>query len=164
MGLPTWSNLLGLYKGKNSILSFANFPVLKKYYIAYGKKTFIYENNIYKKIYSNKRANYKNAKIAINTFHTIKEKKVFNFLKKYKGFYKITGSDAYNFCLIAEGKIDVLIESGLKKVDILPIISIIENSGAIISDWAGKMNFENGDVLVSANSNLHKHFLKKIRR
>ena len=27
----------------------------------------------------------------------------------------ITGSDAYNFCLIAEGKLDILIECGLKK-------------------------------------------------
>ena len=39
-----------------------------------------------------------------------------NILKRYKGFYKITGSDAYNFCSIAEGKIDVLIESGLKRL------------------------------------------------
>ena len=162
MGLPTWSNLIGLYRGKNSILSFANFPVLRKYYIAYGSKSFLYQNNSYKRIYSNKRANYKNAKIAINTFHTIKEKKIFNFLKEYKGFYKITGSDAYNFCSIAEGKIDVLIESGLKKVDILPLISIIKNSGAVISDWSGNMNFKNGDVLVCANNRLHKYFFKKI--
>ena len=39
-----------------------------------------------------------------------------------------------NFCLIAEGKVDVLIESGLKQVDILPLIPIIENSGAIITN------------------------------
>ncbi len=162
MGLPTWSNLIGLYKGKNSILSFANFPILRKYYIAYGNKTFVNQKNFNRRIYSNKKANYKNAKIAINTFHTIKEKKIFKFLKRYKGFYKITGSDAYNFCLIAEGKVDVLIECGLKKVDILPLISIVKNSGAIITDWQGKTNFSKGDVLVTANKNLHKKFLKII--
>ena len=160
MGLPTWSNLIGLYKGKNSILSFANFPVLRKYYIAYNNKTFVNQKNFNKRIYSNKKANYKNAKVVINTFHTIKVKKIFKFLKRYKGFYKITGSDAYNFCSIAEGKIDVLIESGLKKVDILPLISIIRNSGAIITDWQGKNEFKKGDVLVSANKKLHKKFLK----
>ena len=32
----------------------------------------------------------------------------------FKGFFKVTGVDAYNFCSIAEGKYDVLIESGLK--------------------------------------------------
>tara|TARA_B100000965_G_scaffold391286_1_gene399148 strand:+ start:73 stop:843 length:771 start_codon:yes stop_codon:yes gene_type:complete len=162
MGLPTWSNLIGLYKGKNSILSFANFPILRKYYIAYGNKTFVNQKNFNRRIYSNKKVNYKNAKIAINTFHTIKEKKIFKFLKRYKGFYKITGSDAYNFCLIAEGKVDVLIECGLKKVDILPLISIVKNSGAIITDWQGKTNFSKGDVLVTANKNLHKKFLKII--
>ena len=162
MGLPTWSNLIGLYKGKNSILSFANFPVLRKYYIAYSNKTFVNQKNFNTRIYSNKKANYKNAKVAINTFHTIKEKKIFKFLKRYKGLYKITGSDAYNFCSIAEGKIDVLIESGLKKVDIFPLISIIRNSGAIITDWQGKNEFNKGDVLVTANKKLHKKFLKII--
>ena len=75
----------------------------------------------------------------------------------------ITGSDAYNFCLIAEGKLDILIEPGLKKVDFYPLISIIKNSGAIITDWNGKMKFPRGDVLVAANRKLHHHVLKKIR-
>ena len=29
MGLPTWSNLIGLYKKNKCIISFANFPQLK---------------------------------------------------------------------------------------------------------------------------------------
>ena len=69
----------------------------------------------------------------------------------FKGFFKVTGVDAYNFCSIAEGKYDVLIESGLKIVDILPIILIVKNSGAIITDWKGGQNFSEGKVLVSAN-------------
>ena len=163
LGLPTWSNLIGLYDRKNSILSFANFPDLSKYYIAYDKKCFLYDKNKSRRIYCNKKANYKNAKVVINTFNTIKKKKIFSFFKKYKGIFKISGADAYNFCLIAEGKIDVLVESGLKKVDILPLISIVKNSGAIISDWKGNFNFDKGEVLITPNKKLHKYFLQKIK-
>ena len=44
----------------------------------------------------------------------------------YKGFFKVTGVDALNFCSIAEGKYDVLIESGLKIIDIMPIVLIVK--------------------------------------
>jgi len=164
LGLPTWSNLIGLYKGKNSILSFANFPMLEKFYLGYDKKTIIFDKKLKpKKIFSNKKIKkISDAKIAINTLNTIKNKKIFNFLKKFKGIYKITNVDAYNSCLLAEGKIDILIESGLKKVDIMPLVSIVENSGAIISDWKGNKNFNSGKILVSANKELHKKFLKII--
>ena len=60
--------------------------------------------------------------------------KLEKFKKTHKGIFKISGIDALNFCLVAEGKIDILIEKGLKQVDFFPLISIIENSGAIISD------------------------------
>ena len=75
--------------------------------------------------------------------------KLEKFKKLIKEFFKISGIDALNFCLVAEGKIDILIEKGLKQVDFFPLISIIENSGAIISDWQGKKRFNDGDVLVS---------------
>tara|TARA_E500000178_G_C16815052_1_gene658760 strand:+ start:92 stop:868 length:777 start_codon:yes stop_codon:yes gene_type:complete len=162
MGLPTWSNLIGLFEKNTSVISFANFPVLNKFYFAFQKKSFVLEKNRKKIILSNKRADYKTARVAVNTFRTIKDRKIFNLFKNYKGIFKITGSDAYNFCLVAEGKIDVLIEKGLKQVDILPLISIIKNSGAIITDWNGKQKYNKGEVLVAANKKLHKYFLKKV--
>ena len=119
MGLPTWSNLIGLYKNNKCILSWANFPKLKKYYIAYNNKSFVFENKNLKKIKTNKSVNLKNAKLTINTLHSLRSKKVFKHIMKFKGFFKVTGVDAYNFCSIAEGKFDVLIESGLKLVDII---------------------------------------------
>ena len=48
----------------------------------------------------------------------------------------------------------------LKKVDIMPLVSIVENAGAIISDWNGNKNFNSGKILVSANKVLHRKFLK----
>lgn len=164
MGLPTWSNLVGLLKSKNPLISFANFPVLNKYYLAIGSNSYLSEkNNKLKKIATNKKIKKLNeAKIAINTFNTIKYKKIYKFVNEFKGIIKITNIDAYNFCLLSEGKIDILIEAGLKEVDFYPLLALLKNSGATVTDWHGNKNFNNGQVLIAANKVLHKKILKKL--
>ena len=85
-----------------------------------------------------------------------------SFIKNFKGFFKITGADSLNFCLLAEGKIDVVLESGLKIVDIMPVVALIENSGGVISEWSGNKNFSSGKILACGNRVLHNKILNKI--
>ena len=158
MGMPVWSNLIGLFHKNISIAGLANYPVLNVYYLSLKSKTFKYNKNKKMQIKCNKKTN-KNIKIVINTLRTYKDNKVKKIERKQKGIFKITGMDSLNFCLLAEGKIDLIIEKGLKKVDFFPLISIIENSGAIITDWTGKKIFKNGDVLVSGSKKKHLEFL-----
>ena len=158
MGMPVWSNLIGLFHKNISIAGLANYPVLNVYYLSLKGKTFKYNKNKKMQIKCNKKTN-KNIKIVINTLRTYKDNKVKKIERKQKGIFKITGMDSLNFCLLAEGKIDLIIEKGLKKVDFFPLISIIENSGAIITDWTGKKIFKNGDVLVSGSKKKHLEFL-----
>ena len=47
----------------------------------------------------------------------------------------------------------------MKKHDIIPVLPILLNSGAVISDWKGGNNYLTGEVIVSANKKLHKKFL-----
>lgn len=163
MGLPSWSNLIGLYKNDECILSFANFPKLNKYYLAFDKKCLLYRNKKYLNIKSNKKVKKSEIKLTINTLHSLRNKKIFNFIMNYKGFFKVTGVDALNFCSIAEGKYDVLIESGLKIIDIMPIVLIVKNSGGLITDWQGGNNFSKGQVLVCSNKSIQKYYLKILK-
>ena len=163
LNLPTWSNLIGLYYKKNCIFSFANFPVLKKTFIGTINSSFLFYGKRRKKIITNKNANIDNMKLAINTIHPLRFKKVNKFILNYKGFFRTTASDAYNFCSIAEGNLDALIESGLKSVDILPIIKIVESAGAIITNWNGEKKFDDGKVIVASNKKIHQFILNKIK-
>lgn len=163
MGLPTWSVLISLFKGNKNIFSYAFFPILGERFFANKKETFKYIKSKKNKITCNSKVKLKNVKLTINTLHSLKNKKVNNFIRRYKGFFKVTGVDAYNFCSIASGKYDVLIESGLKIVDIMPVLGIVENSGAIITDWKGGKNFNDGNVLVSTNQKIHNFFLRILK-
>ena len=164
IGLPTWSNMIGLFESNKAICSLINYPLMKKFYFTFKNKSFVSENNKVKIIKSSKIYNLNKAKIVTNSIHTLNNKYLFNFFKNFGGFFKITGADSYNFSLIAEGKVDILIEDKLKIVDIMPIISLIENSGGIITDWNGNKNFKLGKVLVTANIKLHREVLKKLKR
>ncbi len=162
MGLPNWSSLIGLYHKSSPIFSMAYFPVLDKIYFTDKKNSYLKSNKDTKKIRVSKNTNIKKTKVAINTFKAISDIKNFKKLKKLNGFYKITGADSLNFCLISEGKIDVLIEKGLKKIDYMPLMHLLKNSGAIISDWKKKDKFSKGDVIVSSNKKVYQYFYKKL--
>ena len=66
--------------------------------------------------------------------------------------------------MLAEGKVDVIVESNVKKVDIIPLIPIIENSGGKISNWRGESDISKGDILVSSNGILHTKMISKLKK
>ena len=98
-----------------------------------------------------------------NSIHTFVNKKIYSFFKNYKYFFKISGSDAYNFCLLCEGKIDLLFECGLKQVDILPLKKLILESGAHITNWKGLNDTSKGEIILASNRTIHKNFLKVLK-
>ena len=165
VGNPTWSNLIGLNINGSPTYGLAFFPILKKYYFSDGKKSFIYENfKIKKKIKSSNTKNILQSKIVTNTIHTLKYKSLFKFFANHKNLFRISSIDALNYCLLAEGKIDIIVESGLKKVDIDPLIPIIKNSGGVITNWKGKEDFSTGNIIVSSNRILHTKMLSRLNK
>ncbi len=142
-------------------MSFANFPILKKFYLAFNGKNYVFQNN--KKIAIHKKKKLKFNSILINTFNTLKNKNVYEFLKNYKGLFRITGSDAYNYCLMCEGKADVFIESNVKKIDINPLILLIKNANLQICDWNGRNKLDSGKILITNNIKNKFLFLKLLK-
>lgn len=165
IGSPVWSNLIGLCFGKKPLFGLAFFPMLKMYYFSDSKKTYLFKNFKNKStLKSSRKTDLKNSIIVTNTINTIKKKKILNFFLKHKGLFKISNLDALNYCLLAEGKVDVIVESKVKRVDIIPLIPIIENSGGKISNWRGESDISKGDILVSSNGILHKKMISKLKK
>ena len=75
----------------------------------------------------------------------------------------MSGADALNYCLLAEGKIDTIIDLNIKTFDILPLLPILRNSGAIVTNFKGVSDFKSADIIVSRNLVLHKKMLKLLK-
>ena len=165
VGAPTWSNLIGLTYKNKPVLGLANFPALGKFYIDDQKKSYLISN---KKtiLTTSKEINLKKCRV-IGHMHEIL------FLKKYKkkikkvissvSYFGAATFDALNFCLLAEGKVEVVIETNLKPFDIIPLISIIEKSGGVVSTWNNKSPIKGGNILATSSKKLHNKILKILK-
>lgn len=81
---------------------------------------------------------------------------------------RVVGGDCYNYCKLAEGKYDIVLEQGLKYHDYIPLIPILRGSGAVISDFSGNeiidMTKDSADeLLVCSNSSVQKTAINLIQ-
>jgi histidinol phosphatase-like enzyme (inositol monophosphatase family) len=69
------------------------------------------------------------------------------------------GGDCYNYCLLAAGFVDAVVEAGLKPYDIVGLIPIIEGAGGQITTWDGKPALDGGRVLATGDKRVHAEAL-----
>ena len=100
----------------------------------------------------------------IGNFHgAINYDKQRKVIRKFGPSFRIAGFDALNYCLLADGKVDAVIEGNLKPYDILPLIPIIQNSGGVVSNWSGESAEKGGNIIASSNIKLHYRILKILK-
>jgi myo-inositol-1(or 4)-monophosphatase len=66
------------------------------------------------------------------------------------------GGDCYNYCLLALGQLDLVVEAGLKAFDIAPLIPIIEGAGGVVTSWDGRNASEGGRIVAAGDRRLHE--------
>lgn len=74
------------------------------------------------------------------------------------------GGDAMQYCLLAEGRIDIVIENQMAVYDYASLVPIVEESGGCISDFQGRpLRADScGEVLATANQSIHENMLNLI--
>jgi myo-inositol-1(or 4)-monophosphatase len=85
-------------------------------------------------------------------------------LTRVKSVARLTryGGDCYNYCLLASGFVDVIIETDLKPYDIVALIPIIERAGGRVTTWTGGDASGGGDIIASGDARLHEAVLALI--
>jgi len=163
VGNPTWSNLVGLnYKG-NPVVGLANFPKLNKYYFNTSKNnSYVVENGKKRKLSVNKKATFKNAKVA-GAFHGWLSLKKQSKIPRVLKLMQFPCFDALSYAHLCEGRIDVVLQCLNQIWDIHPIIPIVNASGGIISTWKNENPVKAGNILVSTNKSIHNKMLKLLK-
>ena len=165
VGAPTWSNLIGLAHKDKPILGLANFPDLNKFYINDLKKSYLV-NTTKTILKTSKETNLKKCKVIGHLHETLFLKKYNKKIRKVRSLVSYFGAatfDALNFCLLAEGKVEAVIETNLKPFDIVPLIPIVEKAGGLVSTWANKSATKGGNILATSNKKLHYKILKILK-
>ncbi len=75
--------------------------------------------------------------------------------------YAVYGGDCFNYGMLAAGRLDIVVEDGLKPFDFCALAPIIEGAGGIVTDWTGaRLNLgSDGGVLAAGDPALHAEAL-----
>jgi myo-inositol-1(or 4)-monophosphatase len=73
------------------------------------------------------------------------------------------GGDAYFFCLVAAGQIDIAMDAQMQAYDIAPLIPIVEGAGGQVSTWEGGSAANGGNVAATSSAGLMEQVLDVIR-
>ncbi len=163
-GFPIWGTLISLSKKNKIILGIADIPALDERYIGHSKKSYKIVKGKKKKI--NARNTVRIEDSILNTtspyvFANKNDQKTFEKLAKEVKTVRL-GGDCYSYCLLADGYIDIVLESGLKPWDIRALEPIILNAGGELKTWENENIYNGGRIIASANKKLNKDILKII--
>ena len=162
MGYPLWGVLVGLLDGDEPVLGLMDQPYTGERFWSDGKRSDYRDAKGKMKRMKTRACPDISTAILSSTspdlFATPFEKAAFGRVSAKARLTRF-GGDCYAYCLLAAGQIDIIVEAGLKAVDIVALIPIIEAAGGRISTWDGKPAITGGRIVATGDAKLHKTVL-----
>lgn len=78
------------------------------------------------------------------------ERASYEMIRRTARFSRL-GLDAYGYCMVAAGRMDMIIEAQLKPCDVRALIPVIEGAGGSMTDWHAGSAAEGGRVVAAGN-------------
>jgi len=158
-GLPLFGMLLGFVNANGPQLGIIRMPALNEVYAgAVGLDATCNDERI--TVSSCNQLS--KAKLFINEADKLAahETDVFNRLIQAADLRRM-GADCYPHALVARGLVDAVVDYDLQPYDYLPIISVVEAAGGIMTDWQGNplTMQSDGRTLTAATPQLHEELM-----
>ena len=156
-GLPLWGTLIGLYRDGKPLAGIMHQPFTGERYLSDGDDSVLVHHDKRTKITTSKTDALENA-IMLTTSPKIFTADELPAFEKIERAVKLSryGTDCYAYAMVASGQVDLVVESQLFIYDIAALIPIVENSGGRMTNWQGGSAAQGGQILASANEELHK--------
>ena len=162
LGLPLWGTLIGLTQGSAPLLGLMDQPFTCERFWSGETESFFRHDGTTKTMRTRACADLGQALLATTStdfFTTDDEHRRFEALTRAVRLRRF-GGDCYNYCLLAMGHIDLVVEAGLKPFDILPLIPIIERAGGVVTTWEGRDPRGGGRVIAAGDPRAHAAAVK----
>lgn len=156
-GVPVWSTLIALSKDGEPVLGLIDLPALALK--AFGD---ISAEPTAQLIHDDERQE----TLSVRTIDTLSEARLgctqpfgmfgpgelaaYKIIQSGVAFSRL-GLDAYGYVLLAQGRMDLVIEGGMKPCDIRALMPVVVGAGGVVTDWHGG-NPKDGPRLVACGS------------
>jgi myo-inositol-1(or 4)-monophosphatase len=162
LGLPLWGTLIGLTRAGAPLLGLMDQPFTGERFWSGERAAFFRHGDRTASINVRPCVRLADALLATTStdfFTSDDEHRRFDMLSRAVRLRRF-GGDCYNYCLLAMGLIDLVVEAGLKPFDIVPLIPIIERAGGIVTNWEGGDARAGGRILAAGDRRVHEAAMK----
>jgi myo-inositol-1(or 4)-monophosphatase len=167
VGQPLWGTLIGLLRNGTPLLGLMNQPFTgERFWSGETESYFRHSSGVEQEMHTRACRTLGEALLTASTpdlFETEEEQTSFARVAEAVRLRRY-GGDCYNYCLLALGQVDLVVEAGLKNFDILPLIPIIERAGGVVSTWEGGDPRDGGRILAAGDPRLHEQAVKLLTR
>ncbi len=161
MGSPLWGTLVGLTRNGTPIFGLLCQPVLDEIFFGTPSASWLIDSERRQRLRVRACRSLERATLASThpgmfrgaAAHGFESLRKRCLLDRY-------GGDCYNYAMLAAGFVDLVVESGLKPFDIVPLVPIIEGAGGVVTDWTGEPPLAGGNVVAAATPELHAQALE----
>lgn len=163
MGSPLWGTLVGLTLDRVPLFGMMCQPFLEEVFFGEPSASWLIKSDRRDRLQARPCKRLADAALACThpDMFDQDERVAFTRVARQSLLYRY-GGDCYNYAMLAAGFVDLVIESGLKPYDIVPLIPLLEGAGCVVSDWQGNSVLEGGRVVAAATAALHAETLEKL--
>lgn len=160
-GVPVWSTLIALSHNTKPVLGMIDLPALDTCYM--GRTDSIEQRAwVERKTHSNERlktspcTEIRDGILGCTApFGMFRpgELAAFKIIGSGTKFMRL-GLDALGYGLLAEGRMDIIVEAGMKPCDVRALIPIVEGAGGRLTNWEGESAVNGGRVIAVGDAGL----------
>ena len=162
MGQPLWGTLIGLVRNGQPLLGLMDQPFTGERFWSGETQSFFRRHGEERRIRTRDCPSLGDALLGSSSpdlFETEHDRERFDRVVRAVRLRRF-GGDCYNYCLLALGALDLVVEAGLKDFDIVPLIPIVERAGGVVSTWDGGDPRQGGHILAAGDPRLHEQVVK----
>ena len=161
-GLPVWTTLIGLERDGWAVAGLVSQPVTGERFLADGTDATVLVRGEKRALRVSGRTD--PAETVAMTTDPYLLSDVPEALESIRASVRLMryGTDAYAFCALAAGTVDLVLERGVQPYDVCAPIALVEAAGGIATNWRGGRAELGGDILCAASSELHEWALERL--
>ena len=155
-GMPTWATLIGLSFEGRPVVGLMNQPVVGDMFYGNPEGAWHDYRGTTAAIVTRKGVALSRATVgttAPELYRSEENQRRFQALRRTAQLTRY-GGDAYFFCLMAAGHIDIAMDCGLQPYDITPLLPIVTGAGGAAAEWTGGDLARGGNVITAGSQAL----------
>jgi myo-inositol-1(or 4)-monophosphatase len=163
-GMPAWGTLIALLRAGEPVFGMMNQPFIRERFSGDGAKAHYRGPAGARDLRVRACADLAEAVLFTTSPLLMKagDRELFGRVEQMVRLSRY-GGDCYASCMLAAGHVDLVIETGLKPYDVLPLVPIIAGAGGVITTWDGGAPNGGGRIIAAGDKRLHAAALEMLR-